>query len=179
MLGLRREITNRPLPCVITTHAANKLFGPAKVTPQRFAMRTPLLAVDSVIFFEGGVVLIRRLNPPFQGCYALPGGFVEIGESTEEAVVREAKEETGLVIDLVGLVGVYSDPHRDPRGHVVSVCYFSKGAGNLVSGSDAKSAAVFHLDDLPMLAFDHDKMIGDALRLYCSDPNQQSPGKEH
>ena len=73
-------------------------------------MRTPLLAVDSVIFFEGGVVLIKRKNPPFQGCYALPGGFVEIGESTEEAVVREAKEETGLVIDLVGLVGVTQIP---------------------------------------------------------------------
>jgi 8-oxo-dGTP diphosphatase len=180
MLGLRREITNRPLPCVITTHAANKLFGPAKSYASKgSAMRTPLLAVDSVIFFEGGVVLIKRKNPPFQGCYALPGGFVEIGESTEEAVVREAREETGLVIDLVGLVGVYSDPHRDPRGHVVSVCYFSKGSGSLVSGSDARSSGVFHLDDLPMLAFDHDKMIGDALRLYCSDPNQQSPSKEH
>jgi 8-oxo-dGTP diphosphatase len=140
-------------------------------------MRTPLLAVDSVIFFEGGVVLIRRKNPPFQGCHALPGGFVEIGESTEEAVVREAKEETGLLIDLVGLVGVYSDPNRDPRGHVVSVCYSSRGSGNLVSGSDAKSAGVFPLDNLPMLAFDHDMMIRDALRLYCFDPGQQSPGK--
>lgn len=156
---------------MITTRAANKLFGQALGYDSiGSSMRTPLLTVDSVIFFEGGVVLIRRKNPPFQGCYALPGGFVEIGESTEEAVVREAREETGLVIELVGLVGVYSDPHRDPRGHVVSVCYFSRGAGNLVSGSDAKSAGVFPLDDLPMLAFDHDKMIGDALRLYCSDP---------
>ena len=180
MLGLRREITNRPLPCLVTTHAANKLFGPAKVMPQKgSSMKTPLLAVDSVIFLEGGVVLIRRLNPPFNGCYALPGGFVEVGESTEEAVVREAKEETGLLIDLVGLVGVYSDPHRDPRGHVVSVCYFSKGSGNLISGSDAESAEVFPLGDLPMLAFDHDKMIGDAMRLYCSESNQQSQSKEH
>ena len=178
MLGLRREITNRPLPCVITTHAANKPFGPAKVTLQRFAMRTPLLAVDSVILFGRGVVLIKRMNPPFQGCYALPGGFVEVGESTEEAVVREVREETGLEIDIVGLVGVYSDPHRDSRGHVVSVCYFSKGLGNLVSGSDAKSAGVFPLDNLPMLAFDHDKMIGDAIRLYFSDPKQQLPSKK-
>jgi 8-oxo-dGTP diphosphatase len=170
---VKEGITNRPLPCETTTHAANKLFGQAMgYATIGSSMRTPLLAVDSVIFFEGGVVLIMRLNPPFQGCYALPGGFVEIGESTEEAVVREAREETGLVIDLVGLVGVYSDPHRDPRWHVVSVCYFSKGSGNLVSGSDAKSAEVFPLDDLPMLAFDHDKMIGDALRLYCSDPEQ-------
>jgi 8-oxo-dGTP diphosphatase len=142
------------------------------------SMKPPILAVDSVIYFEGGVVLIKRENPPFQDCYALPGGFVEIGESTEEAVVREAKEETGLVIDLVGLIGVYSDPHRDPRGHVVSVCYFSNGSGKLVSGSDAKSAEVFTLDELPVLAFDHDKMIGDALMLYCSDPNKQSPSIE-
>jgi 8-oxo-dGTP diphosphatase len=136
------------------------------------SMRTPLLAVDSVILFENGVVLIKRKNPPFQGSYALPGGFVEIGESTEEAVIRESWEETGLQIALVGLVGVYSDPDRDPRGHVVSVCYFSRGTGQLVSGSDAKSAEVFPLEDLPKLAFDHHKMIRDALGLYCSNLNQ-------
>jgi 8-oxo-dGTP diphosphatase len=132
-------------------------------------MRTPLLAVDSVILFENGVVLIKRKNPPFQGSYALPGGFVEIGESTEEAVIRESWEETGLQIGLVGLVGVYSDPNRDPRGHVVSVCYFSRGTGQLVSGSDAKSAEVFPLEDLPRLAFDHHMMIRDALGLYCTN----------
>lgn len=129
-------------------------------------MRTPLLAVDCVIFFGEGIVLIRRKNPPFQGHYALPGGFVEEGESTEVAVVREAKEETGLDIELQGVVGVYSDPNRDPRGHVVSMCYLSKGKGVLSSGSDAQSAEVFSLDRLPTLAFDHNRMIIDALRLY-------------
>lgn len=141
-------------------------------------MRTPLLAVDSVILFEGGLVLIKRKNPPFQGCFALPGGFVEIGESTEEAAIRESKEETGLEISLLGLVGVYSDPDRDPRGHVVSVCYFSTGSGHLVSGSDAKSAEVFPLENLPELAFDHHQMIKDALGLYRCNPNQSSSNKE-
>jgi 8-oxo-dGTP diphosphatase len=129
------------------------------------SIKTPLLAVDAVILFQGGVVLIRRENPPYKGCYAFPGGLVEVGESTETAVRREAKEETGLEIDILGLVGVYSDPARDPRGHVVSICYLAMGQGELKSGSDARSAEVFPLDKLPPLAFDHEKMIHDALRL--------------
>lgn len=127
-------------------------------------MRTPLLAVDSVILFKGGLVLIKRKSPPYQGCYALPGGFVEIGESTEDAVAREVKEETGLDIEILKLIGIYDNPARDPRGHVVSICYLCAGAGNLVSGSDANSAEVFSLEDLPELAFDHQDMIEDALK---------------
>jgi 8-oxo-dGTP diphosphatase len=126
-------------------------------------MRTPLLAADAVILYAGGLVLIRRDNPPFEGCYALPGGFVEIGETVEVAAKREAKEETGLEIELLGLVGIYSDPGRDPRGHVVSVAYLAEGRGEMRAGSDARSAAVFSLDDLPSLAFDHEKIIGNAL----------------
>jgi len=126
---------------------------------------TPLLAVDAVIFFQEGIVLIRRDNPPFAGCYALPGGFVEVGETVEAAVVREAREETGLIIELQGLVGVYSDPARDPRGHVVSVAFLARGRGELLAGSDARSAHVFPLHSLPSMAFDHDKIISDALSL--------------
>jgi len=129
------------------------------------SIKTPLLAVDAIILFQGGIVLIRRENPPHQGCYALPGGFVEVGESTEAAVCREVREETGLEIDLLGLVGVYSDPARDSRGHVVSICYLARGRGTLQSGSDARSVEVFPADALPPLAFDHEKMIHDAIRL--------------
>jgi 8-oxo-dGTP diphosphatase len=98
-------------------------------------------------------------------------GFVEWRRGTEAAVRREAKEETGLEIDLLGLVGVYSDPARDPRGHVVSICYLARGRGTLASGSDARSAEVFPIDKLPPLAFDHEKMIRDAIRLsdLCND----------
>ena len=128
-------------------------------------IRTPLLAADAVILFQDGIVLIRRNNPPYQGCYALPGGFVEIGETVEEAAIREAREETGLDINLLGLVGVYSDPARDPRGHVVSVAFLARASGRLQSGSDARSAQVFPREELPRLAFDHEQIISDALHL--------------
>lgn len=128
-------------------------------------MKTPLLAVDAVVFYQGGIVLIKRDNPPYEGCYALPGGFVEVDERVEDAAIREAKEETGLDIELQCLVGVYSDPGRDPRGHVVSVCYLGSGHGDLAYGSDARSAEVFSPENLPPLAFDHDKIIHDALML--------------
>lgn len=134
-------------------------------------IRTPLLAVDAVIFFQEGIVLIKRDNPPYQGYYALPGGFVEVGERTEAAACREAKEETGLEIEILDLVGVYSDPARDPRGHVVSVCYLAAGRGDLKSGSDARSAEIFSQEKLPPLAFDHAQIICDAIRLrdLCRD----------
>jgi len=136
-------------------------------------MKTPLLAVDAVIFFQEGIVLIKRDNPPYQGCFALPGGFVEIGETVEDAMHREAREETGLVIELLGLVGIYSDPGRDPRGHVVSAAFLARGRGELVSGSDARSADIFSINSLPPLAFDHDRIISDALRLARNQVNNQ------
>ncbi len=138
-------------------------------------MKTPLLAVDDVVLFESGIVLIQRENPPFQGCYALPGGFVEVGETVEDAVHRETMEETGLEIELQALVGVYSDPERDPRGHVVSIAYLAEGRGTLQSGSDALSAEVFAPCSLPPLAFDHDRIIRDALRLH----NQSRPSDQY
>jgi 8-oxo-dGTP diphosphatase len=126
---------------------------------------TPLLAVDAVILFQDGIVLIKRDRPPFAGCNALPGGFVEVGETVEAAAVREAHEETGLAIELLGLVGIYSNPARDPRGHVVSAAFLARGRGELLAGSDARMAQVFPLIGLPPLAFDHDEIIRDALSL--------------
>lgn len=126
---------------------------------------TPLLAVDAVILFQDGIVLIKRDRPPFAGSYALPGGFVEVGETVEAAAAREAREETGLAIELLGLVGIYSNPARDPRGHVVSAAFLARGRGELMAGSDARSAQVFAMMGLPPLAFDHDKIISDALSL--------------
>jgi 8-oxo-dGTP diphosphatase len=123
---------------------------------------TPLLTVDALIIFEGKLVLIRRRNTPFKDCLALPGGFVEVGETVESAAVREAKEETGLDIELIKLLGVYSDPLRDPRGHTVSICYLAKGRGKLKAGSDAKDIGLFGLSEIPELAFDHNKIIENA-----------------
>ncbi|MBP2030269.1 8-oxo-dGTP diphosphatase [Methanohalophilus levihalophilus] len=123
---------------------------------------TPKLTVDAVIVLNRELVLIRRKNEPYKGGYALPGGFVEIGETTEEAVKREAKEETGLSIKIIDLVGVYSDPSRDPRGHTVSIVYLATGEGTPKADTDAEDVRLFSLENLPELAFDHEKIIRDA-----------------
>jgi len=123
---------------------------------------TPLLTVDAVILYDNKLVLIRRLNPPFENEFALPGGFVEVGETVEAAAVREAKEETGLDIELIKLLGVYSEPSRDPRGHTVTVCYLAKGLGKLKAGSDAKDIRLFGLNEIPKLAFDHNIIVENA-----------------
>lgn len=123
---------------------------------------TPVLAVDALIIYEGKLVLIKRKNLPYKGQFALPGGSVEIGETVEDATIRESKEETDLDIDIVKLLGVYSDPKRDPRSHTVSVCFIARGKGNLRAGSDAVDIELFDLDQLPELAFDHNKIIEDA-----------------
>jgi len=144
---------------------------------EKKGIRTPLLAADAVILFEGGVVLIQRDRPPYAGCYALPGGFVEIGEGVEAAVIREAREEIGLEIELLGLVGVYSDLGRDPRGHVVSVAFLARGRGVLLAGSDARAAGIFSRERLPPLAFDHERIIADALVLEAAlskEPEKQT-----
>ena len=127
-----------------------------------FVPVTPLLTIDAVIIYKRKIVLVRRKNPPFKHQFALPGGFVEIGETVEKAAIREAKEETGLDIEIIKLIGVYSDPNRDPRGHTVSICYLAKGSGNLKAGSDAKETGLFGLNEIPELAFNHNEIIENA-----------------
>jgi 8-oxo-dGTP diphosphatase len=128
--------------------------------------RNPSLAVDCIVFDPAGrLLLIRRKNPPFQGQYALPGGYVDYGESTEHAAARELAEETGLTATSVTLVGVYSDPQRDPRGHVVSVAYLVETAGHdPKAGDDAASAEFVAGWDGLDLAFDHGRIVADAVR---------------
>ncbi|MCL7414450.1 MAG: NUDIX hydrolase [ANME-2 cluster archaeon] len=120
---------------------------------------TPLLTVDLMLAMGDRIVLIKRANPPYQGQWALPGGFVEVGETVEEAAVREGNEETGLDVELKSLVGVFSDPGRDPRGHTVSICFAALGRGIPQASTDAQDVAMFDLDDLPPLAFDHQHII--------------------
>ena len=125
-------------------------------------IQTPFLAVDAVILYENQLLFIKRGNPPYQGCPALTGGFVEIGETCEAAIEREVMEETGLSIDIKGLVGVYSDPARDSRGHVVSVCYFAIGSGAPKADSDADDIVLAGIDNVPELAFDHNMIVTNA-----------------
>jgi 8-oxo-dGTP diphosphatase len=134
-----------------------------------FEPKTPYLAVDGVVrLWEGerfkGIVLIERRYEPLG--YALPGGFVEVGETVEKAVLREVKEETGLDAQIVKLLGVYSEPNRDPRFHVVSVVFVLDAYGEPVGGDDAKKAVVFPIEDLPFdkIVFDHAKILKDYLR---------------
>jgi 8-oxo-dGTP diphosphatase len=108
------------------------------------------------------IVLIRRKNPPHG--WALPGGFVDYGETVEEAAVREAKEETGLDIDLIRQFHVYSRPDRDPRGHMMSTVFVARAAGEPRGGDDAKEAVAFAPDDMPEdIVFDHRQIIDDYL----------------
>jgi len=124
---------------------------------------TPKLTVDAVVVTSEGVVLIRRKNPPFQGMWALPGGFVEVGETTENACRREVLEETGLEVEIVRLLGVYSDPERDPRGHSVSAVYVAIPAGGeLKADTDASEVKVFPDPSEVELGFDHRKILHDA-----------------
>lgn len=128
--------------------------------------RNPKLTVDGIAVNEGQLVLIRRRNSPFQGFFALPGGFVELGETVESAIVREFFEETGLRTKVISLVGVYSDPDRDPRGHTVTVVFEMEiTGGEMAGGDDAAEANLFPLDRLPELAFDHGKIISDYITI--------------
>jgi 8-oxo-dGTP diphosphatase len=124
---------------------------------------TPKLMVDVVIPSEQGVVLVRRGSEPFEGQWALPGGFVEVGETVRQAAVREAAEETGLAVEVSRLVGVYSEPDRDPRGHNVSVAFLACVlSGQIQAASDAAEVDVLDPGSVE-LAFDHDRIIADAM----------------
>lgn len=127
---------------------------------------TPLLTVDVVIELldrDGRpIVLVERRNPPLG--WALPGGFVDVGETVERAAIREAGEETSLDVTLRVLLGVYSSPQRDPRGHTVSVVYVGEAHGAPIARDDAKSADAFDPFRAPPLAFDHQLILADYQR---------------
>lgn len=127
---------------------------------------TPLLAADTIIELTDRpgrpIVLIERKNPPYG--WAIPGGFVDVGETLEQAAVREAREETALAVHLVALLGVYSDPARDVRGHTASAVFVATAQGLPEARDDAAALAVFNPEGLPPnLAFDHARILADYL----------------
>jgi 8-oxo-dGTP diphosphatase len=128
------------------------------------AFRNPIPTVDIIIELidqpHRPVVLVERQNPPYG--WALPGGFVDYGESVEDAARREAKEEVSLDVELIEQLQVYSDPNRDPRQHTLSVVFIAAARGNPQAADDAKSVAIFDIWEIPTnLCFDHDKILRD------------------
>ena len=131
--------------------------------------RNPVPAVDLLIEMTApdgrpALVLIERKNPP--PGWALPGGFIHVDESAEQAARREAGEETGLEVELVRLHGVYSQPGRDPRGATISLVFLARAQGQPQAGDDAAALRVVPLEELPSgLAFDHDRIVADYMRV--------------
>ena len=126
----------------------------------------PFSTVDALIEIDGGVVLIQRKNPPFG--WALPGGFVDCGESLEDAVVREAKEETGLILTEIKQFHTYSNPQRDPRFHTIGTVFLAKAKGSPQAGDDAADLKIVKFNEIAKLdlAFDHKKILEDYIK-YC------------
>lgn len=125
--------------------------------------RNPIPTVDIIIEYSAGIVLVARKNPPHG--WALPGGFVDYGESVEQAAEREAREETGLEVKDLRMFHVYSDPERDPRFHTITTVFVARGDDVPEAGDDAREARVFGLDNLPEpIVFDHAKILEDYRR---------------
>lgn len=125
--------------------------------------RNPLVTVDIIIEINGGIVLIERSITPYG--WALPGGFVDYGESLESSAIREAKEETSLDIKIEEQFHTYSDPDRDPRHHTVTTVFIAKGGGSPKAADDAKNLSIFNETNLPYpIVFDHGKIISDYFR---------------
>ena len=129
-------------------------------------IKSPDLTVDIIITCDNGdIVLVKRKNEPFSGLWELPGGFVEYGEDIESTAIREAEEETGLKVDLKGIVWVYSEPDRDPRRHIISICFKAKRiGGKFESDDEILEARAFSRDEIRVmaLAFNHKEMLKDA-----------------
>jgi len=124
--------------------------------------RNPVPTVDVIVEYRGGIVLVERRHPPHG--WALPGGFIDYGESAEDAAVREAREETGLGLSDLAQFHVYSDPKRDCRMHTMTIVFTARGEGSLQGGDDALAARVFAPDELPeRMAFDHRRILEDYL----------------
>ncbi len=134
--------------------------------------RNPVPTVDIIIHYQGGIILIKRKNPP--PGWALPGGFVDYGETLEQAASREAFEETGLELRNLKQFHAYSDPARDSRLHTITTVYIAEGHGTLRAGDDAAQTAIYQPDSLPPLAFDHRQILADYFAKHPLGPKKNN-----
>ena len=134
--------------------------------------RNPTPTVDIIIHKDGKILLIKRKNPPFG--WALPGGFVDEGETVEQAAIREAKEETGLDVQLETLLYVYSDPRRDMRQHTLSIVFTASSKGTPVAADDATDLGYYSFKELPKLVFDHAEIVAD-YKVFLESGNKPHP----
>lgn len=123
-------------------------------------------ACDAILIKDKKILLIKRSKDPGKGLWAIPGGRIEQDETAEQCLIREMKEETGLSVEPIQLLGLYSDPNRDPRAIIAAVYTVKQVGGQLKPGDDAGEVVWVSLDELPNLAFDHNKIVRDALRIF-------------
>jgi 8-oxo-dGTP diphosphatase len=137
------------------------------------SVKTPLITVDCVVFYNNTVLLIKRKNDPFKNHLALPGGFVDVGETVESACLRELYEETNLKLNYsdLNLIGVYSEPDRDPKRATISIAYYAKLSAieDVIAGDDALEANFFGDWEEKKLAFDHQSIINDAFTMHINE----------
>jgi len=141
------------------------IFMLSKEEFKKVSKKVPLIAVDGVLFKDGSVLMVKRVQEPYKGYWAVPGGFVEYKEKLEHAIVREVKEESGLNVKTKGIVGIYADPNRDPRGHVISICFLLKLAGGKIKTSDETSDVKFFKKLPGKISLDYRKMIKNAKKM--------------
>jgi len=184
--GKIRDVEERTGKKIIESTRGGKLKGETKLTEfgeellnsyKRYddvlgyyisrPFKVPSLTVDGILIENGSVLLIKRRNDPFKDFYALPGGFVEYGETVEQALEREMMEELSVEVKISSIVGIYSSPDRDPRDHTISIAYLIERIDGVPSpGDDAAEVKFFDLKKLPNLAFDHGLILHDAIKAY-------------
>ena len=130
----------------------------------------PAVTADSVVFCNGSdglsVLLIERANDPFKGCWAFPGGFMDMEENAEDCAKRELKEETGMEVRSLEYLGTFSEVNRDPRGRTITIAYYAVvEKSDVIGADDASQARWFPIDSIPSLAFDHEEILRAALKV--------------
>ncbi|MEW5761453.1 MAG: NUDIX domain-containing protein [Candidatus Thermoplasmatota archaeon] len=175
--GIIKKINSAVGEKVVLSERGGRIGGKTVLTPigleilseyENYTKRKPFITVDAIIPYNEKILLIKRKYEPYKGFFALPGGFVEYGETVEDAIIREVKEEVGVEVKIKALVGVYSNPNRDPRGHTITIAYLMSSPNKKFKiGNETLEVKLFSFEEIKKmkLAFDHKKILMDAFKL--------------